>query len=71
LARKLKVKFDPITEELTVNGMVVSLELFAMIFEDNPRVLWRFRLVGDRIEAIPVDERHAIWLEPERDSERR
>jgi hypothetical protein len=64
LARKLKVKFNPITEELTVNGMVVSLEIFAKIFEDNPRILWRFKLVGDRIEAIPIDERHAIWLDP-------
>jgi hypothetical protein len=59
------VKFNPGTQELTVNGMVVSLDVFAKIFEDNPRILWRFRMVGDRIEAIPVDERHVIWLEPE------
>jgi hypothetical protein len=33
-------------------------------FEDNPRILWRFKMVGDRIEAIPIDERHVIWLDP-------
>jgi hypothetical protein len=64
LAKKIKVKFDPLTEELTVNGMVISLEIFAKIFEDQPRILWRFKLVGDRIEALPIDERHVIWLEP-------
>lgn len=62
---KVVVKFNPGTQELTVNGMVVSLEIFAKIFEDNPRILWRFRVVGDGIEAIPFDERHVIWLEPE------
>lgn len=62
---KIVVKFNPGTQELTVNGMVVSLEIFAKIFEDQPRILWRFKLVGDRIEALPIDERHVIWLEPE------
>lgn len=62
---KVVVKFNPGTQELTVNGMVVSLEIFAKIFEDQPRILWRFKLVGDRIEALPIDERHVIWLEPE------
>jgi hypothetical protein len=64
LAKKRKVKFNPITEELTVNGMVISIDIFAKIFADNPRILWRFRMVGDRIEAIPIDERHVIWLDP-------
>jgi hypothetical protein len=62
---KVVVKYNPGAQELTVNGMVVSLEVFAKIFEDNPRVLWRFRMVGDRIEALPIDERHVIWTEPE------
>lgn len=63
------VKFDPETGDLTINGLVVNLEVFAKIFGDNPRILWQFIREGDRIEAVAFDERDVIWLDPKPQSE--
>jgi hypothetical protein len=58
------VKFDPKTGDLTIDGLLVNLEVFAKIFGDNPRILWTFIREDDRIEAVALDERDVIWLDP-------
>jgi hypothetical protein len=63
------VKFDQKTGDLTIDGLSVNLEVFAKIFGDNPRMLWRFVREGDRIDAVAFDEREVIWLDPTLQSE--
>lgn len=58
------VKFNPETGDLTVDGLSVNLEVFAKIFSDNPRLLWRFIRAGGQIDAVAFDERQVIWLDP-------
>jgi hypothetical protein len=63
--KKAKVKFEPIMGMLEVNGMMVDVELFAMLFKAPARVLWRFEVVEDRVVATPYDEREVIFLNKE------
>jgi hypothetical protein len=58
------VKFNPETCDLTVDGLTVNLEVFAKIFSDNPRLLWRFIRTRSQIDAVAFDERQVIWLDP-------
>jgi hypothetical protein len=65
LRKRPVVKFNPETCELTVDGLTVNLEVFAKIFSDNPRLLWRFIRANGQIDAVAFDERHVIWLDQE------
>ena len=67
--KKPVVKFNPETCDLTVDGLTVNLEVFAKIFSDNPRLLWRFIRAGGQIDAVAFDERQVIWLDPTPQSE--
>jgi hypothetical protein len=64
LRKRPVVKFNPETCDLTVDGLTVNLEVFAKIFSDNPRLLWRFIRASGQIDAVAFDERHVIWLDP-------
>ena len=62
--KKPVVKVNPITGMITVNGMVVDVDVLAAIFSAPARVLWRFQIVDDELKATAFDERQVIWLDP-------
>jgi hypothetical protein len=64
LAKKLRMKLNSETQELTINGKTIDLELLAMLCDPRPRLLWRFQQVDGEVRAIPYDESKVIWIDP-------
>ena len=63
--QRAKVKFDPILDMLTVDGLVIDVDIVAAIMSAPARVLWRFEVVDGGVVATPYDERHVIFMDKE------
>jgi len=50
---------------LEIDGKLLDLGVFYAILDTDPqkRVLWQFREVNGKIQALPFTEREVIWID--------
>ena len=61
----MRIRFSEQHGTIEIDGVLISVGVLKEIVDPDKRLLFRFQRENGIIKAVAIDERSAIWIDPE------